>query len=189
MKNAKDECQTGRNCGLILGTERVRIVNSQNLPLVLEAHSFILKAIKIFISVETMESFEQNVLQITRDADVKCKVGSFYLHRFIAGVLAEMTKYEEAINSIESAINCREKVLNLSSVSEVHSLNPVSKDDHREAFSRSYSYLAVLQFRVKDYKASLKSQRRSLDITLDMLGERHSDTADRYRELAFIMRA
>ena len=191
FEKAVDECRALKNCFLFLSPNEKRIADQQDLPLVLEVHFLITKATKLFSSAERMKSFEENVLQMKENSDTNLlsntKEGSFYLHRFIAGVLAEMTRYEEAIKLIQNLIDARERVL-------VNDVNPVgqaesSNDDHKKALARSYSYLAVLQLRIKDYKASVKSERRALDYTIDLCGEEHSDTADSYHELGNIMRS
>ena len=190
FENAIDECRAWRNCDLILSQKDKRIADQQDLPLVLEVHFLITKATKLFSSAERMKSFEEDVLQMKENSDANqlsnTKDGSFYFQRFIAGVLAEMTSYEEAIKLIQNLIDAQERVL-------VNDVNPVdqaesSNDDHKKALARSYSYLAVLQSRIKDYKASVESERRALDYTIDLCGEEHSDTADGYHELANIMR-
>ena len=190
FKNARDECKGCKNYHLFLSAKEKINTDEQNLPLVLEVHFLITKATKLFSSAERVKSFEENVLQMKENTDPNLlsytKGGSFYLHRFIAGVLAEMTRYEEAIQLIQNLINAQERVL-------VNDVNPEdqaesSNDDHKKALARSYSYLAVLQSRIKDYKASVESARRALDYTIDLCGEEHSDTADGYQELANIMR-
>ena len=190
FKNARDECKAWKNYHLFLSEKEKINTDEQNLPLVLEVHFLINKATKLFSSAERMKSFEEDVLQIKENTDANflsyTKDGSFYLQRFIAGVLAEMTRYEEAIKLIRNLIDAQEKVL-------VNDVNPVnqaesSNDDHKKALARSYSYLAVLQSRIKDYQASVQSERRALDYTIDLCGEEHSDTADGYHELANIMR-
>ena len=194
FENAIDECRAWRNCDLILSQKDKRIADQQDLPLVLEVHFLITKATKLFSSAERMKSFEEDVLQIKENSDANqlsnTKDGSFYLQRFIAGVLAEMTSYEEAIKLIQNLIGVRERVLSRLLVRDVNSVDQESsKDDHKRALARSYSYLAVLHLRIKDYKASVKSGRRALDYTIGLCGEEHSDTADSYHELANIMRS
>ena len=190
FENAIDECRAWRNCDLILSQKDKRIADQRDLPLVLEVHFLITKATKLFSSAERVKSFEEDVLQMKENSDANqlsiTKDGSFYFQRFIAGVLAEMTSYEEAIKLIQNLIDAQERVL-------INDVNPVdqaesSNDDHKKALARSYSYLAVLQSRIKDYKASVESERRALDYTIDLFGEEHSDTADGYHELANIMR-
>ena len=194
FENAVDECRSWKNCDLILSPKEKRIADQQDLPLVLEVHFLIAKATKLFWSAERMKSFEENVHQMKEYSHANLlsntKDGSFYFHRFIAGVLAEMTRYEEAIKLIQNVVGIRERVLSRLLVRDVNSVDQESsKDDHKRALARSYSYLAVLQLRIKDYKASVKSERRALDYTIDLCGEEHSDTADNYHELANIMRS
>ena len=191
FENAVDECRALKNCFLILSPNEKRIVDQQDLPLVLEVHFLITKATKLFSSAERIKFFEENVHQMKENSDTNLlsnpKEGSFYLHRFIAGVLAEMTRYKEAIKLIQNLIDARESIrLLVCDVNFVHEES--SKDDHKKALARSYSYLAVLQLRIKDYKASVESGRRALDYTIDLCGNEHSDTADSYHELANIMR-
>ena len=193
-EKAIDECRTWKNCDLIFSPKEKRIADQQDLPLVLEVHFLFSKATKLFSSAERMKSFEENVLQMKEKNDANLlsntKDGSFYFHRFIAGVLAEMTRYEEAIRVIQNLIGARERFLNRLLARDVNSVDQEgSKDDHKRALARSYSYLAVLQLRIKDYKASVASGRRALDYTIDLCGKEHSDTADSYHELANIMRS
>ena len=193
FEKAIDECREWKNCDLILSPKKKRIADQQDLPLVLEVHFLFSKATKLFSSAERMKSFEENVLQMKENSDASLlsntKDGSFYLHRFIAGVLAEMTRYEEAIKLIQNLIGARERVLSRLLVRDVNFVHQEStKDDHKRALARNYSYLAVLQLRINDYKASVESERRALDYTIDLCGEEHSDTADSYHELANIMR-
>ena len=194
FQKAIDECGAWKNCDLIINPKEKRMADQQDLPLMLEVHFLFSKATKLFSSAERMKFFEDNVLQMKENSDanllLNTKDGSFYLHRFIAGVLAEMTRYEEAIKLIQNLIDARERVLNGLLVDDVNSVHQEStKDDHKKALARSYSYLAVLQLQIKDYKASVESGRRALDYTIDVCGNKHSDTADSYHELANIMRS
>ena len=190
FEQAKNECESGGQQDLFI-TPKItgkhvkskdkRIHQKENRPLELQIYFLISKAAKIFSPAKTLEF---HVDKMTNEMEEKCnavknpKVGLLYLHRFVVGVLAEMTKYKEAIKSIQAAIGHQVKE---------NSLNEDSKESYKEALARSYCYLAVLQFRDKDYEASLQSRRRALNITLD-IGERRSDTADNYHELATILR-
>ena len=180
-----------------------KIAKEQNQPLVLEVYLHIAKAAKVFCHMETTTLFKYDVLQMRKENDANLftdsKVGSFYLHRSIVGVLAEMTEYDEAIKSIKAMINALHKRTDSgeNSTNQKSELDDISKDlrsvddvKHKEALAKSYSYLAVLQFRTKGYKASLQSQMCALDIRRDLhvLDERHPDIADSYHELAIIHR-
>ena len=175
---------------------------SQNRPLALEMYLFISKAIKIF-SPKTMKSLEHDVLGMEKEiyrkpsANIGKVVAIFHFHRSVVGVLAEMNKYEEAIQSIQATIKLQKKVLMQCTHDGVGSLGIENKDDvtedlklqeHNEALAKSYSYLSVLEFRVKDYKASFESQRCALEIRREIFGERHASTVDSYHELAIILR-
>ena len=191
FEHAKKECEFGEQQDLFIipkitgkhvKSKDKRVSQKENRPLELQMYFLISKAAKLFSPAETLEF---HVDKMKNEMEEKCnsvknpKVGLLYLHRFFVGVLAEMTKYKEAIQSIQAAIGHQAKE---------NSLDEDSKESYKEALARSYCYLAVLQFRDKDYEASLKSRRCALDITLDMFGEQHSDTADNYHELATIMR-
>lgn len=191
FEHAKKECEFGEQQDLFIipkitgnhvKSKDKRVSQKENRPLELQMCFLISKAAKLFSPAETLEL---HVDKMKNEMEQKCnfvenpKVGLLYLHRFFVGVLAEMTKYKEAIKSIQAAIGHQVKE---------NSLNEDSKESYKEALARSYCYLAVLQFRDKDYEASLESRRCALDITLDMFGEQHSDTADNYHELATIMR-
>ena len=196
FENAKEECVTREQEDLLLipnipgknvkiKEDERRMANEENRPLELEMYFLLTKATKIFSSVKTMELFEREVNKWKKKMEEKCnsvenlKVGSLYIHRFVVGVLAEMTKYEEAIESIQSAVLHQENVI---------SMAEETQENHKEALARSYSYLAVLQFRVQDYSSSLRSQRRAMDIKREIFGEQHPDVADSYHDFAIISR-
>ena len=196
FENAKEECGTREQQGLFLipnipgknvniNEDKRKMLNEENRPLELEMYFLLTKATKIFSSAKTMELFEREVNKMKKEMEEKChsvenlKVGSLYIHRFVVGVLAEMTSYEEAIESLQSAILHQENVL---SVAEE------TQENHKEVLARSYSYLSVLQFRVQDYISSLRSQRRAMDIKRQIFGEQHPDVADSYHEFAIISR-
>ena len=196
FENAKEECVTREQQDLLLipnipgksvkiKEDEQRMANEENRPLGLEMYFLLTKATKIFSSAKTMELFEREVNKWKKEIEEKCnsvenlKVGSLYIHRFVVGVLAEMTRYEEAIESIQSAILHQENVV---------SMAEETQENHKEALARSYSYLAVLQFRVQDYSSSLRSQRRAMDIKREIFGEKHPDVADSYHEFAIISR-
>ena len=189
FENAKEECGTGEQEGLFLisktPSKNVKMAEEENRPLELEIYFLLTKATKIFSSAKTTELLEREVNKMKKEMEQKCnsdenlKVGSLYIHRFVVGVLAEMTRYEEAIESIQAAILHQENVI---------SIAEDSKESHKEALARSYSYLAVLQFRVQDYSSSLESQRRAMDIKREIFGEQHPDVADSYHEFAIISR-
>ena len=194
-ENPKEECETGEQQGLLIipnnrgGNKKSKdkkMGNKENRPLELEIYFLLTKATKIFSSSRTMELFQPEINKMKSELEEKCtdpvensKIGSLYLHCFVVGVLAEMTRYEEAIKSIQAAIAAQEKII---SVAEDN------KESHKEALVRSYSYLAVLQFRFQDYSSSLKSQERAMDIKREILGEQHPDVVDSYHEFAIILR-
>ena len=196
FETAKEECGTREQQGLFLipnipgknvkiKEDERRMLNEENRPLELEIYFLLTKATKIFSPTKTMELFEREVNKMKKQMEEKCnsvenlKVGSLYVHRFVVGVLAEMTRYEEAIESIQAAICHQENVI---------SMAEDSKETHKEALARSYSYLAVLQFRVQDYNSSRRSQRRAMDIKREIFDEQHPDVADSYHEFAIISR-
>ena len=196
FETAKEECGTREQQGLFLipnipgknvkiKEDERRMANEENRPLELEIYFLLTKATKIFSSTKTMELFEREVNKMKKEMEEECnsvenlKVGSLYIHRFVVGVLVEMTRYEEAIESIQAAICHQENVI---------SMAEDSKETHKEALARSYSYLAVLQFRVQDYNSSLRSQRRAMDIKREIFDEQHPDVADSYHEFAIISR-
>lgn len=196
FETAKEECGTREQQGLFLipnipgknvkiKEDERRMLNEENRPLELEIYFLLTKATNIFSSTKTMELFEREVNKMKKQMEEKCnsvenlKVGSLYIHRFVVGVLAEMTRYEEAIESIQAAICHQEKVI---------SMAEDSKETHKEALATSYSYLAVLQFRVQDNNSSLRSQRRAMDIKREIFDEQYPDVADSYHEFAIISR-
>ena len=196
FENAKEECGTREQQDLFLipnipgknvkiKEDERRMLNEENRPLELEIYFLLTKATKIFSPTKTMELFGHEVNKMKKQMEEKCnsvenlKVGSLYMHRFVVGVLAEMTRYEEAIESIQAAICHQENVI---------SMAEDSKGTRKEALARSYSYLAVLQFRVQDYNSSLRSQRRAMDIKREIFDEQHPDVADSYHEFAIISR-
>ncbi len=176
----------------------------RNHPLALEMYFLISKAIKIF-SEKAMKLLEHDVLQMEKEiyqkptTNSKKAVGIFHFHRTVVGVLGEMKKYEEAIRSIQAAIDLQKTaVMQCANGGQFNSSDTENTDaitddprlhDHKEALAKSYFYLAVLQFRVKDFKASFQSQRSALEIRRELFGERHANTADSYHELAIILRA
>ena len=196
FEKAKKECGTDEQQGLFLipnipgknakiKENKRRIANEENRPLELEIYFLLTKATKMFPSAKTMELFEREVTKMKKEMEQKCnsedslKVASLYIHRFVVSVLAEMTRYKEAIESIQAAIRHQENVI---------SMTEHSKETQKEELARSYSYLAVLQFRDQDYSSSLRSQRRAMDIKREIFGEQHPDVADSYHEFAIISR-
>ena len=196
FEKAKKECGTDEQQGLFLipnipdknakiKENKRRIANEENRPLELEIYFLLTKVTKMFPSAKTMELFEREVTKMKKEMEQKCnsedslKVGSLYIHRFVVSVLAEMTRYKEAIESIQAAIRHQENVI---------SMVEHSKETQKEELARSYSYLAVLQFRYQDYSSSLRSQRRAMDIKREIFDEQHPDVADSYHEFAIISR-
>ena len=154
FEQAKNECESGEQQDLFITpkitgkhvkSKEKRIYQKENRPLELQIYFLISKAAKIFSPAKTLDF---HVDKMTNEMEEKCnavknpKVGLLYLHRFVVGVLAEMTKYKEAIKSIQAAIGHQVKE---------NSLDEDSKESYKEALARSYCYLAVLQFRDKDY--------------------------------------
>ena len=168
---------------------------SQNLPLALVMYFLISKAIKIF-SPKTMKSLEHDVLRMKREiyrdpsANIGKVVANFHFQRNVVGVLAEINKYDEAIQSIQATISLQKKVLMQCTNDGVgsHETEDLKLQEHKEALAKSYSYLSVLEFHLKDYKASFESQRCTLEIRREIFGERHASTVDSYHELAIILR-
>ena len=209
-ENARDECKTRGNHDLLIiprmTSKGLRIkdkkkVKQVNQPLVLEVCFLVAKAAKIFAPVETMKSVEDDVLEMQREINANLsansKVGWFYLHRSVAGVLAEMTRYNEAIESIQTVIEIQKTTLHHRRVCGVNPshqdrTDKISEDlglyEHQEALAKNLFYLAVLQFRQKDYKASLQSQKCALQIREKLYGEPHADIADSCHELGIILR-
>ena len=208
LKNASEECnKLGDPSLLVIPQLNKNLLKeekaSQNLPLALEMYFLISKAIKVFSPTETMKSLERDVLRMENEIYRKPStnmgkvVAIFHFHRSVVGVLAEMNKYEEAIQSIQATINLQKKVIMQCTYDGVGSQGTETKDDttedlklqeHNEALAKSHSYLSVLDFRVKDYKASFESQRCALEIRRKIFGERHASTVDSYHELAIILR-
>jgi len=206
LKKASEECNKIGDTNLLVIPERNKRLPKEeaswNRPLALEVYFLISKAIKIF-SPKTMKSLEHDVLEMEKEiyqkpsANMGKVVAIFYFHRSVVGVLAEMNKYEEAIQSIQATINLQKEVLMQCTHDSVGSQETENRDDitkdsklqeHKEALAKSYSYLSVLEFHVKDYKASFESQRCALEIRREIFGEQHASTADSYHELAIILR-
>ncbi|XP_078384766.1 uncharacterized protein LOC144667229 isoform X2 [Oculina patagonica] len=190
-KFASEECSTiGDPSLLIISTMNENVTKEEKLlrnqPLTLEMYFLISKAAKIFSSAKTMQSLEHDVLRMEKEIytnpTINSQVGIFHFHRSVVGVLGEMNKYEEAIQSIQVTIDLLITRLNQ------YTNHGIDSSDHKEALAKGYSYLAVLQSRMKDYKASLQSQKRALEIRRQLFGEGHANTADSYHELAIILR-
>ncbi len=207
-KNASAECNKVGDPGLLVIPQLNENAPKEeklfrNHPLALEMYFLISKAVKIF-SEKAMKSLEHDVLQMEKEifrkpcTNSRKAVGIFHFHRTVVGVLGEMKKYEEAIQSIQTTIDLQKTaVLQCTNGGQINSSNAKSKDaitedprlhEHKEALAKSYFYLAVLQFRVKDCKASFQSQRFALEMRRELFGERHANTADSYHDLAIILR-
>jgi len=180
-----------------LRTKEEEQERDENLPLRLELYFLMSKAVKIFSTVETMKSFENDVLRIKEKVDASLsansEVGLFCLYRSIVGILAEMSRYEEAVKSIQAVIKIQEKALN----QHTNSSDQDTEDElfgerrlqgRKEVLAKSYFYLAVLQFRTKDYEASFEAQKRALEIREELFDEPHADIADSCHELGIILR-
>jgi len=207
LKKASEECnKIGDSSLLVIPQLNKNLPKEEeaswNRPLALEMYFIISKAIKIF-SPKTLKSLEHDVLRMEKEiyrkpsANIGKVVAIFHFHRSVVGVLAEMNKYEEAIQSIKATISLQKEVLMECTHDGVGSQETENKDDitkdfklqeHKEALAKSYSYLSVLEFRVKDYKATFESQRCALEIRREIFGERHASTVDSYHELAIILR-
>ena len=177
-------------------THEEKISQEENLPLVLEVNFLVTKAMKIFSSTETMKLFENEVLQKGKEVDANLsrnsKAGLIFLHQSIVGVLTETTGCEEAIRTIQAVIERQETALSQSKMVEDDSLvdseDNMSEVEHKKVLAKNYSDLSTLQFRMKNYKASLQSQNLALDIKRELYDEQHPEIADSYHELGIIAR-
>lgn len=175
----------------------------RNPPLAFEMYFLISKAIKIF-SEKTVKSLELDVFRMENEiyrkppTSPRKSLGVFHFHRNVVGVLGEMKKFKEAMQSIQATIDLQKAALTqCTNYGQTNSSDAEDKDafpedpmlcEHKEALAKSYYYLAVLQYREKDYKASFQSQRFALEIRRELFGERHANTADSYHELGIILR-
>ena len=170
FENAVDECRALKNCFLILSPNEKRIVDQQDVSGVGGTFPFT-KATKLFSSAERTKSFEENVRQMKENSDTNLlsnpKEGSFYLHRFIAGVLAEMTRYEEALILIQNLM-----------LSEGH-----------KYLAYSYFSVGIAQYQMIDYTSALQSHQRALEIRRKTLGENHPNTAVSYNNIGVTKQA
>ena len=208
LKKASEECNKIGDPSLLVIPQLNKTLKkeekaSENRPLSLEMYFLISKAIKIFSPAETMKSLEQDVLRMENEiyrkpsTNINKVVAIFHFHRSVVGVLAEMNKFKEAIQSIQATIDLQIEVIKQCTHDGVGSQGTENKDDviedlqlqeHNETLAKSYSYLSVLKFRVKDYRASFESQRCALEIRRKIFGEQHASTVDSYHELAIILR-
>lgn len=204
---AYEECEAIEDLSLLVIPKLRKVVLKENkclkcTPLVVEMYSLITKAAKIFSPDKTMQALEHDVLRMEKEnfflsPSTKSGVGIFYLHRTIMGVLGEMRRYEDAIKSIQATIDVQEADLQQCTLYGDNSIDTKSKHEitgglqqreHREVLGKNYFYLAVLQSRTKEYKASLQSHWRALEIRLELVSEKHESIADSYHELGIIFR-
>jgi len=89
-----------------------------------------------------------------------------YLYNNLGRAYAEIGAYQNALNSIESALEINWSLDIIDSVS----------------LSDSYINKGYAFFRSNDFKAAKRNYQQSLDICLNAYGEKHQQTAQTYRE-------
>ena len=164
--------------------------NSRSQPLEIMIYLIIVKATKTFVSTSTIGQFQSNIHRLLDQGSVEdtssgYKTSLMYFHQFVMEILAHMGNFQEAKKIVQTEIARLEEVQKR--ISDQDSSHQEYKDV-TEALAKSYSSLAVFQFRENKCEDSLQSHERALELTLEIFDKNHGITADIYHELGVVLR-
>ena len=164
--------------------------HSRSQPLEIMIYLIIVKATKTFVSTSKIEQFQTNIHRLLEQESVEdtssgYKTSMMYFHQFVVEILAHMGNCQEAKKLVQIEIARIEEVQKR--ISDQDSSHQEYKDV-TEALAKSYSILAVFQFRESEYEDSLQSHHRALELTLKIFDRNHGNAAAIYHELGVVLR-
>ena len=164
--------------------------HSRSQPLEIMIYLIIVKATKTFVSTSKIEQFQTNIHRLLEQESVEdtssgYKISMMYFHQFVVEILAHMGNCQEAKKIVQIEIARMEEVQKR--ISDQDSSHQEYKDV-TEALAKSYSILAVFQFRESEYEDSLQSHHRALELTLKIFDRNHGNAAAIYHELGVVLR-
>lgn len=164
--------------------------HSRSQPLEIMIYLIIVKATKTFVSTSKIEQFQTNIHRLLEQESVEdtssgYKTSMMYFHQFVVEILAHMGNCQEAKKIVQIEIARMEEVQKR--ISDQDSSLQEYKDV-TEALAKSYSILAVFQFRESEYEDSLQSHHRALELTLKIFDRNHGNAAAIYHELGVVLR-
>ena len=160
-------------------------------PLRLQIICVVSEATKLFTDWNTKQSISNAVLNIVRDIDKPILPRSLGLCVFqrninltLVGVLRNP---KEAAKLFAASIRYHEMALNQSNSSTLEShpksIETLPQHVHQEALLKSYLDHGRTLNEMQNYSEALQSEQRALDISVNLFGEEHSDTAVSYYSL------
>lgn len=157
--------------------------HSRIKPLEIMIYLIIVKATKTFVSTSKIEQFQTNIHRLLEQESVEdtssgYKTSMVYFHQFVVEILAHMG-------------NCQIEIARMEEVQKRISDQDSSHQEYKdvtEALAKSYSILAVFQFRESEYEDSLQSHHRALELTLKIFDRNHGNAAAIYHELGVVLR-
>ena len=164
--------------------------HSRIQPLEIMIYLIIVKATKTFVSTSKIEQFQTNIHRLLEQESVEdtssgYKTSMMYFHQFVAEILAHMGNCQEAKKIVQIEIARMEEVQKR--ISDQDSSHQ-EDNDVTEALAKSYSILAVFQFRESEHEDSLQSHHRALELTLKIFDRNHGNAAAIYHELGVVLR-
>ena len=164
--------------------------HSRSQPLEIMIYLIIVKATKTFVSTSKIEQFQTNIHRLLEQESVEdtssgYKTSMMYFHQFVVEILSHMGNCQEAKKIVQIEIARMEEVQKR--ISDQDSSHQEYKDV-TEALAKSYSILAVFQFRESEYEDSLQSHHRALEHTLKIFDRNHGNAAAIYHELGVVLR-
>ena len=160
--------------------------HSRSQPLEIMIYLIIVKATKTFVSTSKIEQFQTNIHRLLEQESVEdmssgYKTSMMYFHQFVVEILAHMGNFQEAKIEIARMEEVQKRISDQDSSHQEYK-------DVTEALAKSYSILAVFQFRESEYEDSLQSHHRALELTLKIFDRNHGNAAAIYHELGVVLR-
>ena len=160
--------------------------HSRSQPLEIMIYLIIVKATKTFVSTSKIEQFQTNIHRLLEQESVEdtssgYKTSMMYFHQFVVEILAHMGNFQEAKIEIARMEEVQKRISDQDSSHQ-------EDNDVTEALAKSYSILAVFQFRESEYEDSLQSHHRALELTLKIFDRNHGNAAAIYHELGVVLR-
>lgn len=160
--------------------------HSRSQPLEIMIYLIIVKATKTFVSTSKIEQFQTNIHRLLEQESVEdtssgYKTSMMYFHQFVVEILAHMGNFQEAKIEIARMEEVQKRISDQDSSHQEYT-------DVTEALAKSYSILAVFQFRESEYEDSLQSHHRALELTLKIFDRNHGNAAAIYHELGVVLR-
>ena len=192
LPNAQMECKSARDTELLLTSSKEKrgsdaswanenqqgtltgILSDQPLKLLI---TFLFReATKNFMDIDTKQhirnSLHRMLTEVEREEQIS--TGLFNFYRNVVSVLEETedatSYYRNRISYHEAAVGrCRGKSF--------------AYYVHKKALAKCYEDLGNLHSRKKSGRDALKAQQRALDLSIELVGERHANTAGIYQNI------